>query len=266
MRPHATARVLTKVLYHYIIISTNIEAIVVIPAPGQLPLVMPAALEPRRDPPLADLIAPFVLARRATATRRCYAADLREFVAASGVGDARRLLGARVEDVLAYRLLLERRGASAATIARKLTTVRSFYEYCRQRGWVERNPAHARLVEPPAVSNESTTPPLSRGEVRAVLDATPRDSLLGKRDYAVLMLLAYHGLRRAELAALTPASFGEERGFTVLTIKGKGDKVRRHTVKPQVLTAVRDYLETDGPGFGCDGPLLGRSSTTAPGT
>jgi integrase len=92
--------------------------------------------------------------------------------------------------------------------------------------------------------------------VRAILDATPRTTLLGKRDFAVLMLLAYHGLRRAELAVLTPASFGEERGFTVLAIKGKGDKVRRHTVKPQVLTAVRDYLETDGPGFGSDGPLF----------
>ena len=89
-----------------------------------------------------------------------------------------------------------------------------------------------------------------------MLDATPRDSVLGKRDFAILMLLAYHGLRREELAALKLGSFIEERGFTVLVILGKGGKLRKHTVKPQVRTAVEDYLAVDGRGLGGDDPLF----------
>ena len=203
-----------------------------------------------------DLISPFVRARRSAATRRSYSCDLRDLVAMLGIIDANGLLSVQVEDVLQFRTRLEERNLSAATIARKLSSVRSFYEYCRQRGWLERNPAHPRLVEPPATPNESGTPSISRAEVRRMIDATPRDTLLGKRDYAILMLLAYHGLRRAELTALSASSFGHERGFTVLVILGKGSKVRRHTVKPQVKTAVEDYLVADERELGEDCPLF----------
>jgi site-specific recombinase XerD len=203
-----------------------------------------------------SLIAPFVLARRSVATRRSYAGDLRDLVMTLDLHNAKDLLSVRVEDVLRFRTKLEDRGCSAATIARKLCAVRSFFDYCRQRGWLERNPASQRVVEPPVVPNESGTPALSRNEVRQMLDTTPRNTVLGKRDFAVLMLLAYHGLRREELAVLTLSSFAEERGFTVLTIVGKGGKVRRHTVKPQVRAAVDDYLAADGRTFGGDGPLF----------
>jgi integrase/recombinase XerD len=203
-----------------------------------------------------DLISPFVRARRSPATRRSYQSDLRDFVAVLDLRNAPDLLAVRPEDVVRYRTHLEERQASAATIARKLTTIRSFYEYSKQRGWVERNPAHARLVEPPSVPNESTTPGLSRSEVRAILDAVLRDSLIGKRDYAILMLLSFHGLRRAELTALTPSSFSEERGHSVLTVFGKGSKSRKHTVKPQILTAIRNYLDAAERVFAGDAPLF----------
>ncbi len=222
----------------------------------QLSLTLTPPTFPPKPPDRDDLIAPFVRARRSAATRRSYNCDLRDLVAMLGIIDANGLLSVQVEDVLRFRTRLEERNLSAATIARKLSSVRSFYEYCRQRGWLERNPAHPRLVEPPATPNESGTPSISRAEVRRMLDATPRDSLLGKRDFAILILLAYHGLRRAELTALSASSFGHERGFTVLVILGKGSKVRRHTVKPQVKTAVEDYLVADGRELEEDGPLF----------
>jgi site-specific recombinase XerD len=202
------------------------------------------------------LIAPFVRARRSPATRRNYASDLAQFVETLGIIDARQLLRVSVEDVLAFRTHLEQRGASNATICRKLTSIRCFFEYCQQRGWLDRNPAHARLVEPPAVRNESGTPALGPAEVRRMLDSTRRDTVLGERDYAILMLLAYNGLRREELTALTLTSFVEERGFTVLTVLGKGGKLRRLTVKPEVKAAVENYLRADGRSLGGSGPLF----------
>ena len=41
-----------------------------------------------------------------------------------------------------------------------------------------------------------------------------------------------------------------------MMVLGKGNKVRRHTVKPQVLTAVEDYLAADERVLSKDGPLF----------
>ena len=51
--------------------------------------------------------------------------------------------------VLLWRDTLTQRRRKAATIALKLTVVRSFFEYLRAGGYVQLNPAATKVVPPP---------------------------------------------------------------------------------------------------------------------
>src|SRR6516225_8041481 len=87
--------------------------------------------------------------------------------------------------------------AKAATIA-----MRSFLRYLRLRDDVTRDLAAAV----PTVPNWSMTGiprAISPDHVRAVLGSCRRDTAVGCRDYAILLLLARLGLRSGELVALT---------------------------------------------------------------
>ena len=209
------------------------------------------------DPSIPESkIAPFISARRSPQTRRAYAADIKGFVVAMGLRSPDDLLTITPEDVVTYRDQLIDAGRSPSTVARKLSTLRSLFSYAQKRGWTGSNPADPKLVESPRVSTESTTEGLTREEARRLLDTVHRETTDGKRDYALLVLMLHHGLRRSEAADLTTSSFGSERNHITLTIKGKRGKVRKHAVKPSTLTAVEDYLETDGRTLGDGSPLF----------
>lgn len=73
--------------------------------------------------------------------------------------------------------------------------------------------------------DESPHIALTKEQAKALLGAIDRSSKKGLRDYALLMLLLYTGLRRFEAANLTIGDMGEQQGYHVLTVKaGKGGK------------------------------------------
>lgn len=98
----------------------------------------------------------------------------------------------------------------------------------------------------------------ARREITALLDicaanAGP-DGVAGRRDAAVLTLLAYTGLRRSEVASLEVANcvFGRNPR---LRVRGKGDKEREVPLAPQVITALNAWLAARGRR---QGPLFSR--------
>jgi site-specific recombinase XerD len=81
---------------------------------------------------------------------------------------------------------------------------------------------------------------LSPDQVQRVLDSCDRHTSLGRRDYAVLLLLARLGLRAKEIATLTLDDIDWQSGR--LNIHGKG---RRRAYMPllfEVGSALADYL------------------------
>lgn len=199
----------------------------------------------QRSSPI-NRIAPFLQSRRSVQTRRAYSSDLQNFIQTLKLEGPESLLKITCEDVVCYRDQMTEAVASPSTIARRLSTLRSFYAYMIKRGLLKDNPADPQLVEPPRVPNESLTQGLTRTEVRHILETIDRDTITGKRDYAILSLLLYHGLRRSELVNLMPSCFGSERNFVTLTIWGKGAKIRKHPVKPNILEIVQEYLTATG--------------------
>jgi site-specific recombinase XerD len=69
-------------------------------------------------------------------------------------------------DVLLWPDRLRARKKSAATVAFKLSVVRSFFEYLKAAGAVPLNPASTRLVSPPELPSEPSGRALSAREVR----------------------------------------------------------------------------------------------------
>ncbi len=78
---------------------------------------------------------------------------------------------------------------------------------------------------------------LSEEEVKRLLDAAREDP----RDYAIISLLAYSGMRVSELCNLRLEDVDfEERIIYVRS--GKGDKDRIVVISPQVVEAIENYL------------------------
>jgi integrase/recombinase XerC len=145
----------------------------------------------------------------------------------------------------------------AATISRKLSSVRAFCRFLVKRGVLEANPAAAirgprrkrglpraldvddafRLVEAPA-----TTPRASHRALSAAEDA--RHTLLRARDAALLELLYGTGLRVSEACALDVADIDRDRYRVPMLIvrRGKGGKARQVPIGGAADRALAAYL------------------------
>ncbi len=199
-----------------------------------------------------DPLKEFLAGKLSKQTRRAYLSDLRDFFSRTG---AENPWSVTPQEVIAYRNQIvrfdEENGEllNASTVARRLSAIRSFYDYARAVGTVQRNPADAKLVKSPQVSSEGTTKGLSVQEVRRLLEQPDRSKVRGLRDFSMLMLFAHSGMRSSEVAGLKVRHFGEERGHRILAFKGKGQKRRKIPLKPEVFQAIEDYKAGSGRNF-----------------
>ncbi|HEY1011159.1 MAG TPA: site-specific integrase [Herpetosiphonaceae bacterium] len=96
---------------------------------------------------------------------------------------------------------------------------------------------------------------LSEDELAGLLHAALADaSFIGTRDAAILAVLIFGGLRRAELCGLTMADYDAE-ALELVVRKGKGNKAREVPLPDDVQPLLADWLTTRGP---APGPLFTR--------
>jgi site-specific recombinase XerD len=88
---------------------------------------------------------------------------------------------------------MEANGRMRSTVARRRSTLGSFYRYCHVEGILERHPA--ANVRRPKVETESRTLGLDRNELGGLL---VQAGLGSARDHALISLLALNGLRISE--------------------------------------------------------------------
>lgn len=90
---------------------------------------------------------------------------------------------------------------------------------------------------------------LTSNQVKKILSTVERDSLQGKRDYAILTLMLTGGLRTIEVERADVTDFGTVGDDTVLYVQGKGRDEKTEYVKIplQVECAIRDYLNHKEP-------------------
>lgn len=178
-------------------------------------------------------------------TRRAYQADLQDFMRFTGIAQPEQFRIVTRAHVLAWRRDLDARALSGATIRRKLAALASLYAYLCECHAVTHNPVDG-VKRPVIASQEGKTPAIGDHEARALLNAPDPDTLQGLRDRAILSVLLYHGLRRAELCALTVGDLQARRGVLHLHVHGKGSKVRYLPVHPATAERIDAYLERAG--------------------
>jgi len=156
----------------------------------------------------------------------------------SGPVDLARLRGRDViQFVLQQSTRLSPPRAKAATIA-----LRSFLRYVRYCGGTLVDLAGAV----PTVANWSMMAiprAIAPDHLRAVLASCRRDTPVGRRDYAILMLLARLGLRSSEIVSLTLDSIDWEAGS--IAVIGKAGHAAVLPLPAEVGEAVAQYLQSD---------------------
>jgi len=189
-------------------------------------------------------------------TARCYGADLRQFaqfLAEEASPDALNAQGeispAAVEGVgrgmveadplLIRRFLtyLDQFQYSAATMARKIATLRSFYKWLGRQQIVPANPM--LLIRTPKQAKRLPKA-ITVEQVEQLLTAPDDASTLGARDRAILETLYSTGIRVSELADLN--RFDLDEVGEALTIRGKGKKERIVPLGSHALRAIHHYV------------------------
>lgn len=110
-------------------------------------------------------------------------------------------------DMLAYRYHLQESGIANAAANRKLSVARSLLEQMTLNDQLHANPASD--VPGFETDDETTHLVLLDWQAQSLLDATDTGTLMGQRDYALLLFLLRTGVRRAEAAALRLSDLSE---------------------------------------------------------
>ena len=188
-------------------------------------------------------------------TRRAYRNDVRDFMAFGGLQDLSEFRSVKRAHLIAWRKELEGRALEPSTIRRKLSAIASLFDHLCEANAVSHNPADG-VRRPPAGCNEGKSPALGDDQAKAILEAPSMITLKGLRDRAILSALLFHGLRRAELCALTVGDVQARRGVMHFRVEGKGGKLRYVPIHAQTMQRVNDYLEHAGHGVDLDGRLF----------
>jgi tyrosine recombinase XerC len=124
------------------------------------------------------------------------------------------------------------------TLARKLSSLRSFFKFLQREGHIKNNPT--TLLMSPKL-DKKLPQFLTEEEMVKFIESPSKDNLAGKRDRAILETLYSTGMRVSELVGLNV----ENVDFisNVVKVEGKGKKERLLPIGDKALVAIRDYLK-----------------------
>ena len=132
---------------------------------------------------------------------------------------------------------LHKDGLANTSLQRWLSSVRAFFRYALQEGWVNHNPADG--LQAPAKAKK--LPKLMDADEAIQLVSIDGDDWHSLRDRALLELLYSSGLRLAEIANVNIGDihFGE----ATVRVTGKGDKTRIVPMGSCALEAIKRWLK-----------------------
>jgi integrase len=135
---------------------------------------------------------------------------------------------------------------SPATVNLRLAAVRALAQEAADAGILNQNEAAAiRRVRGEKISGSNIGNWLRKDQVDEALTSVDRNTLRGKRDYAILAVLFATALRRRELVELEVADIQERDGqWGFIGLKGKGAKTRDISLPVWVREAILDWLRT----------------------
>ncbi|MBU0845248.1 integrase [Pseudomonas sp. GW456-12-10-14-TSB6] len=131
------------------------------------------------------------------------------------------------------------------SLQHSIARLRAFLRYCFDHGHLRER--LYTIDTPRTYRGEAPPRALAWRLVQQLLQSVDRDSKAGWRDYAILHLMAYYGLRPSEIVALTVASID----WTARTLRVDQRKTRSNLIMPlsdQTLRLLKRYLHCGRPG------------------
>lgn len=168
----------------------------------------------------------------------------RRFLSAHLDSRAPELRALRAADVLAF-VQRQAQRHQPGELKRMTTALRSFLTFAQFAGQVE--PGIVAAV--PTVASWTSTPALPRAisaeHARRAIDACDRHTVVGRRNYAVLLLLARLGLRAGEVVALQLDDVDWDAGR--MRVRGKAGREAWMPLPSDVGQAIAAYLQHGRP-------------------
>ena len=161
-------------------------------------------------------------------TIRAYTSDINGCLEFIGKPDSE----VKYADLISWKASIV--GQSSATVARKVVSIKKYFEYLSDIEEINRDPS-AKLKNTKVQNKEKT--PLTPTQVRAMIDCA--DKLRSK---AIITMLASTGMRISELTGLTIEQYHSQP----MVITGKGDKERVVYLTQATRDIVDQYLVIRG--------------------
>lgn len=147
-------------------------------------------------------------------------------------------------EFLLYLAWLRSRGNSTRTLSRRLSALRSFFEYAQTEGELAKNPSI--YLENPKLP--MTLPEvLTQDEMAILLEQPDTATKTGARDRCIMELLYAAGLRVSELCQLEMESLDLQTGLA--RARGKGSRERLTPIHNLMQELLLDYLRSWRPQF-----------------
>lgn len=142
------------------------------------------------------------------------------------------------EDIVKYIEYLTEKQYSRFSIARKITSIRNYYNYLIRGKVVSKNPCEA--IE--KIKKGSYLPEvLTIDEIRRIVESFD-NSPKGRRDRLITELLIASGARISEIIELKSNDLDTEN-YEFIRVKGKGSKIRVIPIYQEIAMELRFYME-----------------------
>lgn len=189
--------------------------------------------------PWIALFSEYLLHERAysTLTEKAYLDDIQQFVAFLNETGHANLEDVTVQDARVFLGYLTDQGLSRNTISRKISSLRSFYQFLLKNNGVEENPFSYLSLK-----KESELLPnfFYASELETLFEATRGTKPLDYRNLALLEVLYGTGIRVSECRTALLSNVDTDMGM--LLVQGKGNKERYVPFGHYATLALEEYL------------------------
>lgn len=139
--------------------------------------------------------------------------------------------------IITYLIFLQKNGKAASTISRNLASIRAYFQFLLNNGFVNEDPT--LNLESPKVEKKLPSV-LSKHEVEMILEQPNSNEAKGLRDKAMLELLYATGIRVTELISLEIDDVDLVNG--ILHCMNSNNKCRTIPIGNCCLKYIRQYL------------------------
>lgn len=180
-------------------------------------------------------------------TRKAYQGDLKQFFDWIMLNTAHKSVTLITrQDIIEFRNQLMQQGgisggvSAPKTIARKLASISSYFDFLTELGDLPKNPAHS--VKRPRRVVVKPTNAISKEQMLQIFEKALESKTSGPMHHALLITFFTTGLRKSEIINLKIKNYREINEHKYLEFTGKGGKIGQKILHPICIQAIEQYI------------------------